>query len=378
MVGCFGSGGQVADPAFGTMGSQRVSHHSESTVKGINLKGLRRLKALIAEQCTVKGKFKNDVFLVEHQGKFEEREREFTFDGQNSYEEFRFRRLRVEGTTDFRKLTINQAVETWVKDSRQTPGRCRLLDNPKVVDPMDVGRPTYYVSCPWRSSVAKFFETLEGFLALANNASNSSDTTYVWVDWLAINPHQDGVHHKDDVAAFNDTLQVCKQGTLAIVDMARINPFARAWTLYEWTWTMFLHGPTKVQFLGMDANDLENAMEQVDVIETATCFSTKEREAIFEEIKRHHGSIGEFKSKVRRCLPGASVAPQAPNVYHHKPMPSPAPMTSGGSGMASPPTSGVDLPRGSRNGMMSPGSVNGESSHRNDVDTPAYESERID
>ena len=294
------------------VGSNRVSHHTESTKKGVNLKGLRKIKALIEEQVK-RGKFKDDVFIVESKGQFEERERDFTFDGQNSYEEFRFRRLRIEGVNDFRKLTINHLVEVWVKDTRNvTPGKRRLADNNKILndgtnpkEPLsEIGRPTYYISCPWQSTVAKFFETLEGFLALSANANNASDDTFVFIDWISTNLHADTTQYKDDIQAFNDTLQVCKSGCIAICDLVKISPFMNAWTLREWDFAVHYHGPEKLSFLGLDSSEME-ALAEADgaaLEEKVYCFNKMDRENILTEIKKHHGSFGDFFEKLKLKL----------------------------------------------------------------------------
>ena len=294
--------------------TNRVSHHTESTKKGVNLKGLRKIKALIEEQVK-RGRFKDDVFIVESKGKFEERERDFTFDGQNSYEEFRFRRLRIEGVTDFRKLTINHLVEIWVKDTRNvTPGKRRLADNNKILndgsnpkEPLsEIGRPTYFISCPWQSTVAKFFETLEGFLALSQSTTNASDEIFVWSDWISMNLHPDTTQYKDDIQGLvqGDTIKTCKSGCVAICDMQKISPFTNAWILHEWDHALFYHGLAGLQFLGLESSETE-ALSEVDgaaLEEKVYCFNKKDREDVLTDIKKHHGSFADFFEKVKAKL----------------------------------------------------------------------------
>lgn len=291
--------------------SNRVSHHTESTKKGVNLKGLRKIKALIEEQVK-RGRFKDDVFIVESKGRFEERERDFTFDGQNSYEEFRFRRLRIEGVTDFRKLTINHLVEVWVKDTRTvTPGNRRLADNNKILndgsnpkEPIsEIGRPTFFISCPWQSTVAKFFETIEGFLALSQS-TNASDEVFVWIDWISMNLHPDTTQYKDDIQARDDTIKTCKSGCVAICDMPKISPFTNAWILHEWDYAIFHHGHEKLQFLGLESSELESLAEAdgAAVEEKVYCFNSKDKEDVLTDIKKHHGSFAEFFEKIKERL----------------------------------------------------------------------------
>ncbi len=75
-------------------------------------------------------------------------------------------------------------LQMWVKDtSKVTPGKRRLADSPKLIDPSDVGRPTFFISCPWRNTVAKLFEALEGFLTLSGTSKEASEDTFVWIDW---------------------------------------------------------------------------------------------------------------------------------------------------------------------------------------------------
>lgn len=53
---------------------------------------------------------------------------------------------------------------------------------------------------------------------------------------VAANQHSDTTQYKDDVFALTDTIQVCRGGVIAVVDLAKVNPFHRAWSIYEWDW----------------------------------------------------------------------------------------------------------------------------------------------
>jgi hypothetical protein len=213
----------------------------------------------------------------------------------------------------FRKLTINHLVEVWVKDTRNvTPGKRRLADNNKILndgtnpkEPLsEIGRPTYFISCPWQSTAAKFFETLEGFLALSQSTTNASDEIFVWVDWISMNLHVDTTQYKDDIQARDDTIKTCKSGCVAICDMARINPFTNAWILHEWDYALFYHGGDKLMFLGLESSEIETLSESdgTALEEKVYCFNKKDREDVLTDIKKHHRSFADFFDKIKDKL----------------------------------------------------------------------------
>lgn len=139
-----------------------------------------------------------------------------------------------------RDVTTTQVVQDFVKVTTD-PTKCRLAEMATIVDPEDVGRPMYFIEHAWNAPIRLLFDRVVDFLGSAD------DTTRVWIDILAVNQHSgEGVDHnqnKEDVAAFDDVLQVCSGGTIVVVDMQFCNPATRGWCLYEFDHTMRHHGP---------------------------------------------------------------------------------------------------------------------------------------
>jgi hypothetical protein len=142
-------------------------------------------------------------------------------------------------------LTTTQLVKDWVVPSSRI-GHKRLAE---LLDPADIGVPTYFVSHAWKSTVGYLINTIERFLASA------SDSTCVWIDFLAINQHSAGnpEQNKADVAAFEDVLKICEGGTLVVIDMEKCNTASRAWCLFEWDHTLHLHGQDGLHMHGEHA-----------------------------------------------------------------------------------------------------------------------------
>jgi hypothetical protein len=126
----------------------------------------------------------------------------------------------------FEELTTTQLVHLWIKREDVT-GTRRMAEVPELIDPADVGPPTYFISHAWMSTVAKLLGTIEAFLA------DAGDSVCVWLDFCAINQHDEFAQNKEDVNSFEACLKQCKGGTLVVVDVLRCNPATRGWCLYE-------------------------------------------------------------------------------------------------------------------------------------------------
>ena len=79
------------------------------------------------------------------------------------------------------------------------------------------------------------------------------------------------------------------------------NPATRAWCLYEWTYTIYYHGPDGLHMTGMKPSDLARILPAIDV-EKAECFDGKDKEMILRKIKEHHGSTTAFDSALKLQL----------------------------------------------------------------------------
>lgn len=97
--------------------------HPATCYRGITLRGLRKLVGRIKEICAA-GHFDQDVVI-----------NGAAFKG-------------IEG--DFARLTTTQLVYGWIKLETVT-GHKRLADCSALVDPEDVGVPSYFISHAWLS-----------------------------------------------------------------------------------------------------------------------------------------------------------------------------------------------------------------------------------
>ncbi len=101
--------------------------------------------------------------------------------------------------------------------------------------------PSYFISHGWKGRFGKLVHDVCTFAA----RSGISQDTIFWFDVVSVNQH-DGdfgrTQNRADVAAFQHVIEVCTQGTVVVCDMQMINPASRAWCLYEWSMSAYLHG----------------------------------------------------------------------------------------------------------------------------------------
>ena len=115
---------------------------------GLSLRGVRRLKERLVKLCaSEESPFKVDAVLLKNR--------------------------KCAAAHSFDELTTTQLVHMWVKEKAVT-GDKRLAEVAALIDPDDVGLPTYFISHAWQSTVAKLFSTIEAFLA------DASDNTCAW------------------------------------------------------------------------------------------------------------------------------------------------------------------------------------------------------
>ena len=108
-------------------------------------------------------------------------------------------------------------------------GNKRFADCHELIDPAQVGIPTYFISHAWKGSFYKLLTEVIQFLR------HASLDTKVWIDIFAVNQHSDTSpeQNKADVDAFAFVLQLCQAGTIGVVDALKCSPATRAWCLYE-------------------------------------------------------------------------------------------------------------------------------------------------
>ena len=181
-----------------------------TTTKGITIAGLRKIKAVVQAECEG-GRFEGD--------------RKFP-DG-----------TLCKGTTRFSELTTTDVVYRYVKDSSVT-GDLRLADS-GLLDRDFFRVPSLFVSHAWKGSFAVLVDQV---IAHAEKQGFSDDYC-VWMDMWAINQHSSKdckqssrKQNQEDVAAFQDVLQTCLDGTLVVCDFEKCETQTRAWCLFEWDW----------------------------------------------------------------------------------------------------------------------------------------------
>jgi hypothetical protein len=234
---------------------------------GISLRGIRRLRARLVEMCASEtSPFAKDTTLL----------------GRD-----------CPGVRSFKQLTTTHLVYKWVKDEAVT-GIRRLAEVPHLVDPADVGLPTYFVSHAWQSTVAKLFDTIEAFLA------DAADDICVWLDFVAINQHPIA-QNKEDVDSFAACLKACSGGTLVVVDHESCNPAKRGWCLFEWDFTLVFHGPDGLHMRGMRLEDMDIIVRCIKV-EDAQCQCPEDLKMILGNILQHHHSFDAFDMQLKLQL----------------------------------------------------------------------------
>jgi len=142
---------------------------------------------------------------------------------------------KLEPVHKFEDLTTTHVVYLWVKDESVT-GDKRLVDCPDTIPGLfqqaDVGKPSYFISHAWMGSFKKLMTETIAFLRSA-----SETKTFVWMDMWAVNQHRHTEEARKqnlaDVQAFDQVIEVCKAGTVVVVDAKRGNPASRLWCNYE-------------------------------------------------------------------------------------------------------------------------------------------------
>eukprot|EP00959_Pyramimonas_sp_CCMP1952_P428699 8978966-Pyramimonas_sp.AAC.1 len=109
--------------------------------------------------------------------------------------------------------------------------RSRYTELEERMDPGEVGMPMYFISHAWKAPFKLLVDKVCAFLRSAG------PDVRMWIDIVAVNQHPEAEHHKqnkEDIAAFEDVIQVCRAGTLVVVDLMYTNPATRGWCLFEW------------------------------------------------------------------------------------------------------------------------------------------------
>ena len=188
-------------------------------------------------------------------------------------------------TTDFTSYLLYRFVKP------NTTGRLGAQRN--IIPATHIAIPSYFISHAWKGGFVKLLESVLAFL------SNAAGSVAVWLDFVAIDQH---VSTNNAVAdTFKATLHVSQAGTVVVVDMPTVNPGSRAWCLYEWNWTLHIHGPDGIHFVGMDTEQRGQVVQTIHV-ESAQAFSESDKKMILDEVLINQGSFEAFDSNLKRQL----------------------------------------------------------------------------
>ena len=231
----------------------------DSASKGISVRGLRKLEALLRKEC-VKG-----TFNIDRPAGF-----------RNNWDE-------VKGISRFEDLKSGHVVYEWIRDPAITGGK-RLADCPSIIDPSEIGVPQFMISHAYEGSIKKVFETIYSFF------SDCSEDTKVWIDLV-------GIENFDDFSAAGPA-QICREGTLVVADMKNVNPASRIFVIFDWHLTLKEHGRGALHLEGMSLEDRETLAQGIDSLK-AECSKPEDKKRILGEIEAYHGSLQKFDDKLR-------------------------------------------------------------------------------
>ena len=242
-----------------------------TTCKGITIAGLRKLKAVIQSECE-SGRFREDQSYP---------------DGTS-----------CKGTMKYEELTVTDMVYRYVKEVNSGVDLC-LADNPGLFESEHKAIPSLFISHAWRG---RFSKLLDGIFTYVKK-QRLSDGYAVWLDLVAVNQSADTLPTSLPTnfltATFQDVLKTCIDGTLVVCDFECCVTSTRAWCLYEWDWTMHLHGREAMKIVGLSVEEAEEGMNNIEVGK-AKCFKLQDQEMILGEIIKKHSSLESFDEKLRK------------------------------------------------------------------------------
>lgn len=237
-----------------------------TTLKGVTVTGLQRMAERVKTLC--------------QEGFFSE-DRAFT-DGTVCY-----------GTRDYEALTTTQVVYQFVRDE-DVSGSLRLADCASIVDPADLGRPSFFISHAWKGTFAHLLRQVFRYC----EENNIEETVRFWLDVLAVNQHGgkdcsplSQAQNTADVSSFQNVLSLCERGTVVVLQLDKVNTANRAWCLFEWSWTLHYHGNKGLKFLGIESLNEAKKMLNGIYVEFADCYDPRDKEMILADVRAHHGDV---------------------------------------------------------------------------------------
>ena len=86
------------------------------------------------------------------------------------------------------------------------------------------------------------------------------------------------------------------EGLRLVVDLERCSPATRAWCLYEWDHTVFLHGLDALNLTGMSAEDRGAIVKSIDIGQSE-CEDPSDKVMILQNIIDHYGSLDKERTQ---------------------------------------------------------------------------------
>lgn len=101
-------------------------------------------------------------------------------------------------------------------------GSSRLADCPNIVDVIDIGPPSYFISAYWSDSFQHVVQSVSAHLPF------DSEDTFVFWDLIGVNQHNWHQQQAKDLGYLKDVIQGCSMGLIAVIDSACVAP-SRIW-----------------------------------------------------------------------------------------------------------------------------------------------------
>jgi len=208
------------------------------------------------------------------------------------------------------------AIENWLPEETSAIVKCMIAPITAryasrgrfwdLIPGCHVGTPSYYVIHAWHACLSDTIPQLISCLCQGIEDQGAADTTqgagalqkfkettYVWLDILALNQNN-LVGAEIDLLCVKETLCTCKNGAVVVVDPAQV-VLSRVWCMYE-AWAMTYYSDcTKVKVAFPSDVSIEDMFEfeaSVQRLEMSLCESSKpeDKAHILWQIKHTVGS----------------------------------------------------------------------------------------
>eukprot|EP00798_Chlamydomonas_sp_ICE-L_P018734 gene18734-25265_t len=107
------------------------------------------------------------------------------------------------------------------------------------------GRPSYCIIYSSQSTLPSIVDSLVAHVQADDEAN--IEEVYVWLDWVAMNPHTPLSAAHDLLVDLRDLVATCRYGAIAVMD-SKQQMLMRTWPLFE-MWGFLYYGPFPIQML---------------------------------------------------------------------------------------------------------------------------------